>query len=133
MRSAAFVAAICILAPALACAETATVTSGQKTRIAVHSRFDSQCRAARVEITLLNAAPNGAVTSEPVDYVIPERTRSGVKQPAQCVGKTIKGMAVYYQSKPGFVGSDSFRYRRVNANKADDRFNADVAYTVTVK
>ena len=133
MRSIILAAAICVLAPTLGWAETATVSSGAKAQIALHSRFDGQCRAARVEITVLKGAANGAVTWAPVDYVIPAQNRAGEKQPAQCVGKTIKGVAVYYQSKSGFVGSDSFSYRRLNADKADDRFNAEVAYSVTVK
>jgi hypothetical protein len=133
MRSIILTATMCVFLPALAWADTATVTSGQKTQIALHSRFDSQCQAARVEITVLNAAANGTVTSASVDYVIPAQNRAGEKQPAQCVGKTIKGMAVYYQSKAGFVGTDRFRYRRVTAGRSDDRFNAEIGYTITVK
>jgi len=127
------IAAACLLPPSLAHAETATVASGQKTQIAIHSRFDNRCVPARVEITVLAAPQNGAVTTEPTDYIVPEVNRGGVKQPAQCVGKSMRGVAVFYQSKPGFVGEDSFRYRRLNADKADDRFNAEVSYTVTVK
>jgi hypothetical protein len=40
-----------------------------------------------------------------------------VKQPAQCVGKTIAGIAVDYE--PNAVGIDSLRYSRISANKAD--------------
>ena len=42
-------------------------------------------------------------------------------------------MAVFYQSKPGFAGKDSFRYRRFNPNDAKDRFNVELSYDVTVK
>lgn len=132
MRKIILVAAICVFVPNLGWAETAVVPSGKKTQITRHSRFDAECRSNRVEIKLLQAARNGTVTSEPIDYVVPAELR-GVKQPAQCVGKTIKGVAVFYQSKPGFTGNDSFRYSRTNADKADDRFNAEVSYSVTVK
>ena len=40
---------------------------------------------------------------------------------------------IYYQSKAGFVGNDSFRYLRFNPANAKDRFNAEVSYTITVK
>lgn len=133
IQTISFAAAICCLHPALGSAETATVRPGSKTEIATHSRFDGNCQAARVEINLLTPPANGKVTWAPKDVTVPAVNRSGVKQPAQCVGKTIAGVAVYYEPKPGFVGTDTFRYRRVNANKADDRFNAEVNYTVEVK
>ena len=127
------IAAACLFLPTLARAETATVPSGQKTQLAIHSRFDNRCVPARVEVTVLVAPENGTVTTEPTDYIVPAVNRGGVQQPPQCVGKSMRGVAVFYQSKPGFVGEDSFRYRRVNADKTDDRFNAEVSYTVTVK
>src|SRR6266849_4211707 len=96
MRSIILIAAFCVLAPAAGWAETATVSSGQKTKIAQHSRFDAQCRAARVDIKVLQAAVNGTVSSETIDYLIAAQTKDGVKHPAQCVGKTIKGVAVFY-------------------------------------
>jgi hypothetical protein len=133
MRGILLVAVLSVCVPAAAWAETATVPSGKKTQITIHSRFDSQCRPARVNITVRKAPANGTVTTEPQDYVVPERNRNGVKQFPQCVGKTMRGVAVFYESKPGFVGTDSFRYQRVNADKADDRFNQDVSYTITVK
>ena len=40
---------------------------------------------------------------------------------------------VIYQSKPGFVGQDSFRYLRLNPRDAGDKFNTEVSYTITVK
>ena len=45
----------------------------------------------------------------------------------------MEGVAVYYQSKPGFVGQDSFRYQRLNPRDAGDKFNKEVSYTITVK
>src|SRR5262245_61334447 len=117
--------AACVLVPTLGFAEQATVPSGQKSQVAIHSRFDNNCRPSRVVIKVIDAPKNGAVTSEPADYLVPAQNRAGVKQPPQCVGKKLQGVAVFYQSKPGFKGSDNFRYSRTNADRADDRFNAD--------
>jgi hypothetical protein len=128
-----FVAGLCCLLPVVAQAETATVRAGSKTEIATHSRFDSKCEAARVEIKLINPPTNGKVSWAAKDYVVPAVNRSGVKQPAQCVGKTLPGVAVYYEPNASFRGADSFRYSRINTNKADDRFNSEVSYTVEVK
>ena len=132
MRKIILAAAVSVLAPSLACAETATVPSGKKTQIAIHSRFDNACRPARVIVTVLKAPAHGALTTAPADYVVPEKARNGVKQPPQCVGKRVKGVAVFYEPKPGFVGADSLRYRRANADRSDDRFNQDVDYAITV-
>ena len=35
--------------------------------------------------------------------------------------------------QPGFVGTDSFRYRRSNPDDANDRFNMEILYRVTVQ
>jgi len=133
MRGLILAAIVCLWVPTAAWAETAIVPSGKKTQITIHSRFDAACHAARVTITVLKPPANGTVTTEPQDYVVPARNRNGVAQYAQCVGKAMRGVAIFYESKPGFVGTDSFRYLRVNADKADDRFNQEVSYTVTVK
>ena len=132
MRKILAYAAVAALAPSLASAQSATVPSGIKTEIATHDRFDSQCRTSLVEIRILKAPDNGTVTTEPKDVVVRAVNRRGETQPAQCVGKTVQGVAVFYQSKPGFTGSDSFRYRRFNPNDANDRFNADISYAITV-
>jgi hypothetical protein len=133
IHNVSFLAAICCLLPAFAQAETASVRAGSKTQIALHSRFDSNCEAARVEIKLLKPPANGQISWMAKDYIVPAVDRGGVKQPAQCVGKTIAGVAVYYEPKSGFVGTDNFSYRRTNADKADDRFNREVEYRVEVK
>ena len=125
--------ALAVLAPALGRAETAIVDSGAKTQVATHFRFDSQCVASPVEIVVVGAPANGTVTYEPKDLVVQPQTPRGGQQPAQCVGKTVPGVAVFYQSKRGFVGTDSFRYLRVNPNDAKDRFNAEIGYSVMVK
>jgi hypothetical protein len=49
------IATICVFVPTLGWSETATVTSGAKAQIAIHSRFDSQRLPARVVITVLKA------------------------------------------------------------------------------
>jgi hypothetical protein len=125
--------ALSILAPALGRAESATVDSGAKTQVATHFRFDSRCEPSPVEIIVVGVPANGTVTSEPKDLVVQAQTPRGGQQPVQCVGKTVPGVAIFYQSQRGFVGTDSFRYLRVNPQDANDRFNAEISYTVTVK
>jgi len=131
MRRIILATAVSICVPTLGWAQSATVNSGAKTQITTHFRIDSQCRPSRVEIKVLAAPANGAVTSEPKDVVVPAANKKG-KQPTQCVGKSVAGIAVFYQSKAGFKGKDSFKYYRFNPSDANDRFNAEINYTITV-
>jgi hypothetical protein len=121
-----------LVAPASAWAESATVTSGTKSQITTHMRADNQCNSVPVVIEILAKPANGAVAVEPKDVVIQPVTSRGGEQPSKCVGKTVKGVAVFYQSKPGFAGQDSFRYRRTS-EIGRDRASGEISYTVTVK
>jgi hypothetical protein len=111
--------------------EMATVASGVNSEIKTHWRYDRECRATRIDIRILAAPANGTASSAPKKLVVPAESPRGGKQ--SCAGKTIEGVAVYYQSKPGFVGQDSFRYLRFNPNNAADRLNGEITYTITVK
>src|ERR1035437_5205441 len=92
----------------------------------------STSNAGRIASKLSVIAPpsNGTVSTEPKDIVVKAQNRYGDTQPSQCVGKTVAGVAIFYQSKPGFVRTDSFRYRRSNPDVANDRFNMET-YTVS--
>ena len=124
---------VCVSAAAQQGGVSATAQSGVKTQIATHDRFDKQCRPGQVEISVLAPPASGTVSTEPKDIVIRAQNRYGDTQPSQCVGKTVTGVAIFYQSKPGFVGTDSFRYRRSNPGDANDRFNMEILFNVTVK
>jgi len=126
-------AAACLLLATDAWAESATVVSGVKSEITTHVRYDSRCMPTRVAVTFLTPPKNGTVTVEPKSIAIAAAaSERNVPQPSQCVGKTVEGVAVYYQSNPGFVGQDSFRYQRLNPRDAGDRFNAELTYVITV-
>ena len=122
----------CAALPTPAWAASATVQSGVKTEITTHSRYDSRCEASPVNIRIVTQPANGTVTAEPKDMVV-KQTDNAVPQSSSCIGKTIRGVAVYYQSKPGFTGQDSFRYQRLNPRDPGDPLNNDITYTITVK
>lgn len=132
MRKAIPFSVVCVFVPMLAWAASATVSSGVKTRITTHARFDSQCRAKPVEIRIITPPANGTLTSAPEDSVVREENGRGDRQPGQCVGRKVRGVAVYYQSKAGFTGSDTFKYLRVSTTDPNDRFNGEMSYTVMV-
>jgi hypothetical protein len=99
----------------------------------INARYDTQCRSNPVSIKVRQAPANGTVTAEPKSFAVRAEPERGIPQQGHCVGKTVEGVAIYYESKPGFVGQDSFRYQRLNPRDPGDRFNAEITYTIIVK
>ena len=133
MRTIGLTAFIGIVAVAPAAAENATAKSGEKTEITTHMKYDTRCQANRVTIRITQAPQNGTLTSEPKILVVPAGMERGMPQQSPCVGKTMDGIAVYYQSNPGFVGEDRFRYQRLNPRDPGDPFNKEISYMVKVE
>lgn len=99
-----------------------TVSSGKMERLFVHSTYGSSCQGgAAPKIALKKKPQHGKVgTAESIEKV----SRQGHK----CDGKQIKGVGVFYQSAPGYKGTDRVVYRR---GQGSDAFDMDV--TITVK
>jgi hypothetical protein len=114
-------------------AQTATVPSGVKSQITTHMSINAQCEPYRVVIETLTGPTNGTLTTDPKNLVVPPETPRAGQQPSQCVGNTVMGVAIFYQSRAGFVGQDSFKYRRTTPDRPDDRAAGDISYTVTVR
>jgi hypothetical protein len=114
-------------------AASATVQSGVESRLAQHMRYVKDCEPVRVVIKILVAPKNGTLTTQPADLTVPPKNGAGEVQPAECVGKTVPGLVIFYQSNPGFVGQDSFKYRRYSPSLPNDRFDTEITYTVTVQ
>ena len=132
MRTIGLTVLIAILA-APAAAETATVKSGERVEITTHMKYDTRCQANRVAIRITQPPQNGTVTSELKAIVVPPESDRGMPQQSPCVGKELEGVAVYYQSNPGFVGQDRFRYQRLNPRDPGDKFNQEIHYLITVE
>jgi heat shock protein HslJ len=124
---------VLLAAPNVVRAESATVPAGVKSLITTHMSYDSQCKPYQVVIDILTAPTSGALTSEPKNIVVPPETPRAGQQPSQCVGKTVVGVAIFYQSKVGFFGQDSFKYRRSTPDRPSDRAAGEISYTVTVR
>lgn len=133
MRKIVLLVAAWVFMPTLVSADSATVASGVKSEITTHMRYDSRCQPSPVAVKIVAAPANGTVTTEPKSIIVPPESDRGHPQQLPCVGKTVEGVAVYYQSKPGFVGQDSFRYLRLNPKDAGDRFNVEISYRITVE
>jgi hypothetical protein len=123
-----------LVAPFTVRAESAIVRSGVKSQIAVHTALSRRtCEGYRIVIEVLTAPTHGTLSTEPKNHIIPPVTSRGGAQPSQCVGRTATGLAIFYQSKPGFVGNDSLKYRRSSIGDPHDPNAGDVSYTFTVK
>ena len=123
-----------LVAPNVVRAESVTVRSGVKTRITFHTAISSRtCQGYGIVIEILTAPRHGRLTAEPENLVIPPATSRGGQQVPQCIGKTAAGVAIFYRSKPGFVGQDSLSYRRSSPNDPRDPNAGDISYTVTVR
>jgi heat shock protein HslJ len=113
-------------------AASAIVPTGVRSLITTHMSYDGQCRPYRVIIEILTAPTNGTLTSEPKDIVVPPETPRAGPQSSQCIGKTVTGAAIFYQPKAGFLGQDSFKYRRSTPDRPGDPAAGEISYTVTV-
>ena len=122
-----------LVTPCVVQAGSATVPSGVKSQITTHMSYDAQCKPYRVVIETLTAPTNGTLSTEPKNIVVPPVTPRAGQQPSQCIGKTVMGVAILYQSKPGFVGQDNFQYRRSTPDRPNDRSSGDISYSITVR
>jgi hypothetical protein len=121
------------ISPGISQAQTVTVPSGVKSQITAHMSVNAQCEPYRVVIETLIGPTNGTLTTEPKNLVIPPETPRAGQQPSQCVGRTVLGVAIFYQSRAGYVGQDSFKYRRTTPERPGDPAAGDISYTVTVR
>jgi len=110
---------------------TATAPSGVKTLVSEHVAFDGSCAPQHVVVKVTSPPPEGEASVMEENRVLPEKTTLGGVQ--KCAGKSAPTAVVYYTSKPNYMGTDQFRYRRTNEDNPNDRLNGDFVLTVTVR
>ena len=111
---------------------SATVASNVKSVVAKHWAGDKSCQAQHIVVSFTAPPANGTVTAQYEQMVVPAYASLGGAQ-GSCAERTVEGIVIYYQSKPGFSGQDSFRYLRTNVENVQDRLNGEISYTVTVQ
>lgn len=88
---------------AIAASMNATVKSGQKTQVYRFTIFNkSNCQAAVFPKANFRQPKNGTFSIVKRRIPIPAGRR--------CAGKIMNALIVYYQSKPGYRGSDSGKF-----------------------
>jgi class 3 adenylate cyclase len=110
---------------------TATTPSGVKTLVGEHVAFGDSCVPQHVVVKVTTPPPNGEVIVTEENRILPEKTTLGGVQ--KCAGKSAPTVVLYYTSKPNYIGTDQFRYRRTNEDNPNDRLNGDIILTVVVK
>lgn len=110
---------------------TATAPSGVKTLVSEHVAFDGSCAPQHVVVKVTSPPPDGEVSVMEENRVLPEKTTLGEVQ--KCAGTSAPTAVVYYTSKPNYMGTDQFRYRRTNEDNPNDRLNGDFVLTVSVR
>ena len=133
MRRIILFAAVYFFANANLLADSATVPSGVRFEITTHARYDTKCQSNRVSIKILEGPAKGKLTVESKTMEVRGEPERDIPQQAHCAGKTVEGVAIYYQSNPGFVGQDGFSYRRLNPRDPGDRFNTEIKYSIKVE
>ena len=110
----------------------ATVVSGVNSTLATHWATDRRsCQPQHLVVGITAPPANGTVVTEHKSIIIPASGTLG--GPQACAGKPAEAVVIYYQSRPGFTGEDSFRYQRTNLDNAQDALNVEISYTVKVK
>ena len=83
--------------------------SGRYQKIDAYYGWNNDCSHKLIDVQIVQKPKNGSV--EP--RVVTERIRSdaAIGTSGKCAGKRTKAVAVYYKSKSGYRGIDSFRVR----------------------
>lgn len=80
---------------------------GERVRIFTYTRFASDCRPLSPPSVRIAVQPaHGAVVTEPASTEVRVLTEGA----ADCTGRTIEGIGVFYEPAPGFRGADRFEY-----------------------
>jgi hypothetical protein len=88
---------------------TRRAPSGFASKIRAEVGWTRDCAARPIDIRLVEPPRNGTITFRDETSWIPAKTDFGPETPA-CVGKMILGKSIYYQSNPGFHGTDRCVY-----------------------
>ena len=100
-----------------------TARSGEELPCHVYYRVDANGKEWPVTIRFTTRPTNGTATTR------------AVARPVSINGQTksVRAVRVVYRSKSGFIGQDSFTYRRVTADPTDPDNGKEYAVAVTVR
>lgn len=103
-----------------------SASSGKPQKIDVYSGWNDDCSFLTINVNVVKKPKSGAVTPR-VEMSTIHAAQQG--SAGKCLGKPTRGLAVYYRSKPGFKGRDSFTVRMGVRGQAP----VDFVYNVSVR
>ena len=102
------IAAALSAAPALAQTKVVSAPAGKTVWVDTYMGWKDNCSPQLVNIDIVSPPKHGTVTPKPKNEVI---RHARIGQASTCNGRTVKGLGVYYKSKSGYRGADSFAVR----------------------
>jgi hypothetical protein len=126
--AAKFAAAFLMIAGIFCCAYAAeqisvTARSGESLPCHSYYRVDANGKEWPVTIQFIARPKNGTASTQSFSMPVSVNGQS----------KTVRAVKVFYQSKAGFIGQDSFTYRRVTADPTDPNNGKEFTVAVTVR
>ena len=100
-----------------------TARSGESLPCHTYYRVDANGKEWPVTIQFTARPKNGTATTQSFSFPISVKGQS----------KTVRAVKVFYQSRKGFMGQDSFTYRRITADPTDPESGKEFTVAVTVR
>jgi hypothetical protein len=106
-------------------AEQISVTASSGVQLPCHSYYRVDAKGKEWPITIQFTARPKNGTAATQSFSRPVSVNGQVK--------TVRAVKVFYQSKKGFVGQDTFSYRRISGDPTDPDNNKEYTIAVTVR
>jgi hypothetical protein len=103
-----------------------TAKSGADSPLAYSGRWDRNCNALPVTVTITQKPLNGTATVVDAERVIPQDTPAS-GDTGKCAGKTITSKRIIYRSKPNFRGNDMVVYETKDGGRLINRTTISVS------
>jgi hypothetical protein len=100
-----------------------TAQSGQQLPCHTYYRVDANGKEWPVTIQFTTRPKNGTATTQSFSMPVSVNGQA----------KAVRAVKVFYQSKSGFIGQDSFTYRRVTGDPTDPNNGKEFTVAVTVR
>lgn len=85
-----------------------SVSSGKRVQVDRYMGWNNDCTFQSINIDVVQKPKSGSTNARVVNSKI-SRAQSG--SAGKCLGRSIKGLGIYYKSKSGFHGRDTMKIR----------------------
>ena len=99
---------------------TKSVQSGKKVRIDTFMGWNNDCSFQTINIDVVGKPSSGSATANVINSKI---SRAQAGNAGKCLGRSIKGLGLYYKSRSGFHGTDRLKVKMKVRGQAPVYFN----------